>query len=79
MFIAPIVRAIEARLKRRPLADLVCVREGWLDGAPLAQALRDYQSWLTNGPSRANMPETNLNDVWMALALDVWLRRAGGG
>ncbi|NBV24874.1 MAG: hypothetical protein EBS05_23515 [Proteobacteria bacterium] len=79
MFASPTVRAIEARLKHRPLADLICVREGWLDGAALAQALGDYQGWLTNGPSRANLPETNLNPVWMAVSLDAWLRCAAGG
>jgi len=79
MFVTPTVLAIEARLKHCPLADLICVREGWLDETVLAHTLGDYQGWITNRPSRANMPETNLNAVWMALSLDVWLRRAGGG
>ncbi len=77
MFVPPMVRAIEDRLRQRPMADLICVREGWVDGAALLRTLGAFQAWIANHPTRANMPKDSLNPVWMALSLDVWLRRAG--
>lgn len=78
MFVPPMVRAIEERLRQRPMADLICVREGWVDGAELMRSLSAFQAWIANHPTRANMPTVSLNPVWMACSLDVWLRRAGG-
>ncbi len=81
LFVPPVVQAIEERLRERPLADLICVREGWLDGDALLRAVGAYKTWVNANPTqpnRATMPTVSLNPVWMALSLDVWLRRAGG-
>ncbi len=80
-FITPISDAIMRRLPRRSMADLICVREGWVDAEELARVWREHQAWIATQTSIANpipLPASSLNSVWMAFSLDVWLRQAGG-
>jgi asparagine synthase (glutamine-hydrolysing) len=72
---APIYDAIADRLRHRPIRDLICVREGWVDPAVLAGIEQQHRAWRTgqiSGPS----PRSALGAVWSALAIDVLLEQA---
>ena len=71
-FITPFVSALAARAAQRPLTDLVCVREGWVDPQILMRTLQEYSAWHESGASSA-MPPSNLGGVWIAVAIDLWL------
>jgi asparagine synthase (glutamine-hydrolysing) len=76
-FLSPIINALTQRVMMRPIADLISVREGWLDGAALERTLEENKNWLTSGDT-SKIPQGHLNCVWMAYSLDVWLREASG-
>ncbi|MEY2879719.1 MAG: hypothetical protein RLZZ15_2099 [Verrucomicrobiota bacterium] len=75
-FVTPIIVALAARAKTHPLAGLIAVREGWLDATVLDAIMREHEAWMARGAT-APWPTSHLGVVWMAVAVDVWLREAG--
>ena len=76
-FSAPIIAAIVQRAKTRPVAQLIGVREGWLDAPSLEKMLGEHGAWAARGGTGVR-PASPFNAVWMAYATDLWLRSAAG-
>jgi asparagine synthase (glutamine-hydrolysing) len=74
---APIYDAVTERLRERPIRDLICVREGWVDGATISQFESTHAAWRAGG-SGGQPPLSPYSPVWNAVAIDLWLEHAAG-
>ena len=72
---APIYDAVAERLRERPIRELACVRNGWVDACALEAIQATHAHWRTNG---GVMPAAPYSAVWNAVAIDLWLERAAG-
>ncbi|MEP6915260.1 MAG: asparagine synthase-related protein, partial [Acidobacteriota bacterium] len=73
----PVIDAVTARLIERPIADLHCVKLGWVNGARLEHYQAAHAAWRSAG-TPANLPPEPYGPVWNAVAIDLWLEHAFG-
>jgi asparagine synthase (glutamine-hydrolysing) len=69
--------AVADRLRDRPIAELSCVRAGWVDATWLKQVEAEHAGWRANG-AIGKPPLSPYNPVWSAVAIDLWLEQAAG-
>lgn len=78
VFITPLVDAVVERLRTRPWAELIPVREGWVDAGALENIVSVYRAWQVEGGT-GPVPRSHFGAVWNVISVDMWLRAAAGG
>jgi asparagine synthase (glutamine-hydrolysing) len=73
----PVYDAVAERLRDRPIRDLTCVREGWVDAEWITQVAAEHAAWRTDG-AIGKPPRNPYSPVWSAVAIDLWLEQAAG-
>ena len=76
-FVPTLIDAVSECLAGRSARDLLCVRNGWVDGGYIARSQEAYDAWRKAGCA-APAPEIHYGAVWFAVAVDLWLRHAAG-
>ena len=76
-FSSSLINTVDERLRERPFAQMLPVRMGWLDPAPIAAVHETYSEWAGNG-AQEPFPNASYGVVWNIMAMDIWLEQAFG-
>ena len=74
-FSAPIIDALIGFYAQREVADVVAVREGWVDGAVIRTSIEQLKQWRIDG-LHGDPPNNALAAMWFVVAIDLWLESA---
>lgn len=74
-FFSPILAALDLVRSETDVRELICVREGWLDGKKIWQQIEAARA---TKPGEISPSSGNIGPAWLAMSMETWLRHAEG-